>query len=92
MGHPKHIEWDGIGIRFRNSLAHGWFYRKKRNFVFYNNAKLRNGKNYTGKKLLGKCRIIQLNALCVIGNVGKLTELQNWGSKDPLTKSKSKMK
>jgi len=92
LGYSKHMDWDSIDVGFRNQLAHGWFYRKKKNFVFFNNAKLRNGKNLTEKKLLYKCRLVQLNALVISALVGNWKELTNFGSKDPMEKSKLKKK
>ena len=50
LGYSKNVDWSAIDVDFRNQLAHGWFYRKKRNFVFFNNAKLKSGKNLTEKK------------------------------------------
>ena len=87
LGYSKYVDWDGIDVDFRNQLAHGWFYRKKRNFVFFNNAKLKNGKNLTEKQLLYKCRLVQLNALVISALVGNWNELTDFGSKDPLKKS-----
>lgn len=86
LGHSKHVDWSAIDVDFRNQLAHGWFYRKKRNFVFFNNAKLKNGKNLTEKELLYKCRLVQLNALVISALVGDWKELTDFGSKDPLIK------
>lgn len=34
LGIIERIDWSAIDITFRNSLAHGWYYRKKQNFVF----------------------------------------------------------
>lgn len=86
MGYSKHVDWSSIDVDFRNQLAHGWFYRKKRNFVFFNNAKLKNGKNLTEKELLYKCRLVQLNALVISALVGNWKKLSDFGSKDPLKK------
>ena len=44
------------------------------------------------KKLLYKCRLVQLNALVISALVGNWKELDNFGSKDPMEKSKSKKK
>lgn len=90
LGYSKHIDWDSIDVDFRNQLAHGWFYRKKTNFVFFNNAKLKKGKNLTEKQLLYKCRLVQLNALVISALVGNWKELTDFGSKDPMKKSKRK--
>lgn len=86
MGYDKHIDWKSIDINFRNALAHGWYYRKKQTYVFYNNAKLKKGKKYAMKQLINQCKLIQLNALVISALVGKWSELTDFGTKDPLKK------
>lgn len=86
IGINDRIGWDSIDITFRNSLAHGWYYRKKQNFVFYRNSKLKKGKNYTYKELICKSKTIQLYALVMGGMVGDWVNMRDFGSKDPLKK------
>ena len=88
LGFQKYIDWSAIDITFRNALAHGWFYRKKQKFVYFNNSKLKNGKLLTVKELIHKCRIVQLYSIAIAGVVGEWTKLKDFGSKDPLRKIK----
>ncbi|MCH7561862.1 MAG: hypothetical protein IIC67_10955 [Thaumarchaeota archaeon] len=88
IGITERIDWSAIDTTFRNSLAHGWYYRKKQNFIFYRNSRLTNGKNLSYKKLITKTKTVQLYALVIAGLVGDWTKLKDFGSKDPLRKKK----
>lgn len=86
----KFVDWTAIDIKFRNALAHGWFYRKKQKFVYFNNARLKHGHLLTVKELIHKCRLVQLYAIAIAGVVGEWQKLKNFGSKDPLKKVRKK--
>ena len=72
LGVAKHIEWDIIDITFRNALAHGWYYRKNQNFVYFKNSNLTKGKGtlLNRSKFIRKCRNIQLYGLIIVAVVG----------------------
>lgn len=80
----RYIHWPSIDITFRNSLAHGWYYRKKQKFIFYNNSKLKNGKLHDHTKLIKRCRLVQIYSLVIAGMVGNWDKVEDFGSKDPL--------
>lgn len=88
IGVNERIDWSAIDITFRNSLAHGWYYRKNQNFIFYRNSKLTHGKKLNYKELITKTKTVQLYALVIAGIVGDWTKLKDFGSKDPLRKKK----
>lgn len=92
LGFDKNIDWSAIDISFRNALAHGWFYRKKQNFVYYTKSKLTNGKLLDRKKMIYKCRLVQLYSLVFAGLVGEWKDVKDFGSKDPLKKLENSKK
>ncbi len=86
IGINDRIDWSTIDITFRNSLAHGWYYRKRQNFIFYRNSRLVKGKKLSYRELITKSKSVQLYALVIAGMVGDWKKMKDFGSKDPIKK------